>query len=440
MGRGGGSGSAGGSGGGHRHSGSSGLSGGFRSSGGSSGGFRSSSSGSSSSRGSSSLGSSRPASRPTPPRPRPTPPPPPMPSFGHMMDYGRDRRQDEQIRRQQRQIDEQQRQINEQQRQINRQMNNMGTPQFGGPVYQQPTTGTSRNTNGGGGSTSTVRTGRNSFNYSGMTSEQQRQRNEIVEKRNKASSLKGMASVAMILSIVLLLIPGFLAFIFSPKPRTKVDVKGTIAIEDATHDWLSDSAEMKKAEKGLEYFQDKTGVTTYLWVANDIDGKGGNDLSDAQLTEIVKKKYDEVFGDNKNGLLVLFLEWEDSEWLDWTWAGYNSSETFDADADEILFNNMENYYYKDISDGEFFQKSFTTTADQMMKSERAGKVRMVLGFIILASGVGLMIVSGNKLDKLNEELRVFDSALEYDRKRDPDGDGEVLTSREEELLNKYGGD
>lgn len=137
---------------------------------------------------------------------------------------------------------------------------------------------------------------------------------------------------------------------------------------DESDAWLDDRADWLDNErivtKALRYFYDKTGSQPYLVVATDIDGK--TDFTDEEGEEWTRKIYEQQFNDDGH-TVVAFVEYEESEYAYYIYAGRAAQSVIDDEAREIIADEI-NYWYTDSSldDSEYFAKVFTESADTIM--------------------------------------------------------------------------
>ena len=415
MPRGGMSGSSGGGGGGHRSSGSHSCGGGaHRSSSsfsGSGGGSRSNNSFGSS--------SSRPRHTPPPPSPSRPIPPPPRPSYSY------ERERDRQLERERLQDRREERQF----------QRDMASGDYTGSrsarTIQQQYNESSFSSSVGLTSTPS--------SSAGVTSQYAEEYNETSRKLSSINTICSYGIIGLIAGILFFLI-SIVMLVTAQAPVSKIAAVGKPQIENETSNFFDKNGELEKAQKGLEYFQDKTGINVYLWITDSVNGKSGDNLSDDELTQAVQGKYDAVFPENKSGLVVLFHEYDNDKFLDWTWYGTNTATIYDSDADEVLFQNFEDNYYSDKSDGEFVAETFKMTANTMMADHRTfpKTVRTIALFVILGSGVVVVIFTKKQKD-LKDKLEDIRSSSAYDKQygANQTAEAKAKQSEEEALMSKY---
>ena len=414
MPRGGMSGSSGGGGGGHRSSGSHSRGGG--------GGHRSSSSFSGSGSGirsNNSFGSSSSRPRLTPPPPSRPIPPPPRPSYSYERECDR-------------QLERERLQDRREERQFQRDMasgNYTGNSSVG--TTQQKYSESSFSSSGYSTTTPS--------SSAGVTSQYAEEYNETSRKLSSINTIRSYVIIGLIVGIFFFVV-SIVMLVTAQAPPSKIVAVGKPQIENETSNFFDKNGELEKAQKGLGYFQDKTGINVYLWITDSVNGKSGDNLLDDELTQAVQDKYDTVFPENKSGLVVLFHEYDNDKFLDWTWYGTNTATIYDSDADEVLFQNFEDNYYSDKSDGEFVAETFKMTADAMMADHRTfpKTVRTIALFVILGSGVVVVIFTKKQKD-LKDKLEDIRNSSAYDKQygANQTAEAKAKQSEEEALMKKY---
>ena len=144
--------------------------------------------------------------------------------------------------------------------------------------------------------------------------------------------------------------------------------------------WINNET---KLLSGLKHFYKETGVQPYLYLTDTINGS--HSPTESELESFADGLYDELFTDEAH-LLVVFFEYND-RYMDWYIAGTQAKSVIDREAADILLDYIDRYYYEDnLSDEEFFSKSFEDAADRIMKVTRSPwiTVYIVIGIAVLA--------------------------------------------------------
>ena len=114
-------------------------------------------------------------------------------------------------------------------------------------------------------------------------------------------------------------------------------------------------------ESGLKYFYKKTGVQPYVYVVGSSHG-----TTVQALQAFADEQYDVLFSDEAHYLMVFY----DNGLGGYNWAysvGTQAKSVMDNEANEILADYVDRYYYDNtITDEEFFSLSFEKTADRIM--------------------------------------------------------------------------
>ena len=123
-------------------------------------------------------------------------------------------------------------------------------------------------------------------------------------------------------------------------------------------DWFSRPSQL---ESGLKHFYKLTGVQPYVYV---VGSSHGTTLS--ALQAFADEQYDTLFSDEAHYLLVFY----DNGAGGYNWAytvGNQAKTVMDQEANEILADYIDRYYYDNtITDEEFFSLAFEKTADRIM--------------------------------------------------------------------------
>lgn len=183
--------------------------------------------------------------------------------------------------------------------------------------------------------------------------------------------------------------------------------------------WITDKNEL---EKGLRDFYKQTGVQPHVYITDNI-GSG----SDDEIMAFAEQKYGELFEDSAH-LLLVFYE-KDDYYRTYCVAGSLAESVMDADARGILLDRLDENYYSDLNDNEYFSDSFEEAADRIMvkKDEGGSSVVMPVVIFVVSLGVYLVMKKKEKDEKEKKELEEMLSAP-----LETFGDNEA-----EELAKKY---
>lgn len=146
--------------------------------------------------------------------------------------------------------------------------------------------------------------------------------------------------------------------------RKKLDT-GHNYINDCIIDepgWFDD---ISKTENQLKNFWEKTGVQPYIILRNyDADL-----ASDDEKEQWAIDYYDDHF-DRENIFLFVYFAEEDANndvgYMAYA-NGYETTSVMDSEAVEIFWNNIDKYWYADLSTDDVFIRTFNDTADTIMK-------------------------------------------------------------------------
>jgi hypothetical protein len=209
--------------------------------------------------------------------------------------------------------------------------------------------------------------------------------------------------------------------------REKLET-GTAYQNDCIIDELGWFDNISKTESRLKEFWEETGVQPYI-ILKDYDASlTTNEQKEAWTTDY----YDENF-DAENVFLYVYFAEEDTDndvgYMCYA-NGKQTSSVMDSEAVEIFWNQIDKYWYSDLSTDDLFVEAFNDTADTIMHVSTTGKdvAKWILIVIaILAAGI-FAVVLVNKRNKRAKEK------AEEDRKilETPIND-----MADDDLTNKY---
>lgn len=150
--------------------------------------------------------------------------------------------------------------------------------------------------------------------------------------------------------------------------------------------WIGSKTVM---ESGLRHFYQETGVQPHVYITDEINGS--SNASFTQIEEFTANLYDELFTDEAH-LLLLFYEPSPSDYTTYYVAGSQAKQVIDTEAADILLDYIDRYYYDlDLTEAEFFSKSFSDAADRIMQVTRSPWIPILLVFG-LAAVVGVLFL------------------------------------------------
>lgn len=182
-----------------------------------------------------------------------------------------------------------------------------------------------------------------------------------------------------------------------------------------------------KLESGLKYFYAETGVQPYLYITDNINGN--HYPTENEMESFANDLYDELFTDEAH-LLLVFLEY-DERYMDWYITGTQAKQVIDNEAADILLDYIDRYYYdSNLTDEEFFSKSFSDAADRIMTVTRSPwiSVFIVLGIVVI---IAILFIWWRKAKKQkNLEAKQMEDILNTPLNR-------FGSTEAEDLANKY---
>ncbi len=194
--------------------------------------------------------------------------------------------------------------------------------------------------------------------------------------------------------------------------------------------WLKSQSSVRKS---MQYFYDQTGVQPYLIITDNVNGEGYY-LTDDEAKEYLEDVYDSLYSDEGH-MIFLFVEFSPSRYVTYIYTGTAAGSVIDSSAREIMLGIADRYYTDpDLTDDEYFETIFETSADTLMQDYNQRSRTRSTVIIILVIGVIVIIV-------LILAKRVSDS-----RAKEAEHTKEILdtpigqSSTNEDLLKKYGDD
>lgn len=225
--------------------------------------------------------------------------------------------------------------------------------------------------------------------------------------QNNQNSTAGCLSVFL---VVIMMISGiFLLFAIMSNAAAgevveRIPLENGAVIETAYYtdelDWITDRGVM---EKGLRHFYDKTGVQPHVYITGDI-GSG----SDDEIVAFAKEKYEKLFEDSAH-LLLIFYEKNDY-YRTYCVSGALAESVIDADARNILLNILDENYYSDLDDNEFFSDSFEEAADKIMRKPGDNKSTVIVPGVIFIAALAVFLVMKKK-EKDEREKKELEEML-----------------------------
>jgi preprotein translocase subunit SecG len=197
--------------------------------------------------------------------------------------------------------------------------------------------------------------------------------------------------------------------------REKLDT-GNAYITDCIIDEIGWFDNVSKTESQLKNFWEKTGVQPYIILK----------AYDPSLTTNSEKEawaenyYDENF-DTENIFLYVYFTDKDAENVVGYMAyagGYQTSSVMDSEALEIFWNNIDRYWYTDLSTDEVFVKVFDDTADTIMHVSTTGKdilkwVLIVIAILLIGGIIVTLVKQKNKRakEKAEEDQKILNTPI-----------------------------
>jgi hypothetical protein len=175
---------------------------------------------------------------------------------------------------------------------------------------------------------------------------------------------------------------------FSATPSTRVREALPLNAADSSAPLFSDSLgwieNRAVLERGLNDFHTKTGVRPLLYITDNLSGNTRPSNEDMRI--YAKERYQELIGSNQAHLLLLFFEYDLRNYKMQIEAGSQALTVMDeAEAQEILLDYVQRYYYSDYENSQMFSIAFSQAADRIMHVTKSPwiPVFIVFGIVLI---------------------------------------------------------
>ena len=184
-------------------------------------------------------------------------------------------------------------------------------------------------------------------------------------KQNNNSLLKTFVLLVCLAFLCLIISLGLQSSTTKVVLREKLADGICISTNTVIGDELGWIADKKTVEDGIAYFYEKTGVQPYLYICDNMNGKGW-DITDAEAEAYLADMYDSLFNDEGH-MIFAFMEYDTSNYIIYIYTGTAADGVIDVDAREVFLNTADRYYMDtSLSDEEYFNAVFTKAADDIM--------------------------------------------------------------------------
>ena len=151
--------------------------------------------------------------------------------------------------------------------------------------------------------------------------------------------------------------------------------------------WIANQSQLAV---GMRNFHQATGVRPHLYIIGEIYGT--QTPTDAQLLSFAQERYDALFNDEAH-LILLFFENDAQQYGMVAVPGNQARSVIDQEAQDILLDFVQRYYYMDISEEELFSGAFSSTAERIMHvPPEPTDNRAIWLTIIIVAGVLLLVL------------------------------------------------
>ncbi len=197
--------------------------------------------------------------------------------------------------------------------------------------------------------------------------------------------------------------------------REKLDTNNAY-INDCIIDELGWFDNVSKTESQLKNFWEKTGIQPYI-ILRDYDAAL---TTDSEKEQWAMNYYNENF-DTENIFLFVYFAEEDTDndvgYMAYA-NGYQTSSVMDSEAVEIFWNNIDKYWYTNLSTDDVVANAFNDTAGTIMHVSTTGKdilkwVLIVIAIILLGIIIINLIKQKNRRakEKAEEDQRILNTPI-----------------------------
>ncbi|MDR3270949.1 MAG: hypothetical protein LBT32_05525 [Peptococcaceae bacterium] len=153
--------------------------------------------------------------------------------------------------------------------------------------------------------------------------------------------------------------------------------------------WIGDAGALTG---GLKQFYRATGIQPYVYIAAEIPGSTSiaNRPTVQDMGNYAQQLYARLFTDQAHFLLV-FYDYGDGNYVCGYWQGAQTLTVMDSEAVGILSAYIDEYYYSDLAEEEFFSQSFAKTAARIMTVTKS-PWPSVLKVFLLVVVIGLLFI------------------------------------------------
>lgn len=261
-----------------------------------------------------------------------------------------------------------------------------------------------------------------------------RNRTVYVRENGPASTLSTVLAYGIVLIIVLLMFAPTIFGMFgnggnvSTIERHKLESGNTFYTNCITDElgWFDNEA---KTESRLKDFYKETGVQPII-VFKSYDP---TIKTDSQKETWANTYYDKNIDREDAFLYVYFGEANENDVGYMCYVnGYETSSVMDQEAVSIFWNNIDRYWYTDLSTDDVMVKAFNDTADTIMKVSTTGKD--IVKWVIVAA---VVIGGGFIIVKIMKKKREGDAAEAAETERILNTPLEKMEDTADDLAEKY---
>jgi len=126
--------------------------------------------------------------------------------------------------------------------------------------------------------------------------------------------------------------------------------------------WIDSAANLNR---GLTLFHQRTGVRPLLYLTDNVNGNAWP--TNNELQTYAEARYTELIGDNPAHILLLFIENYAEDYAMWLVVGAQAMTIMDNEAQNILMDFINRYYYSDLDEANMFAQAFDSASERIMQ-------------------------------------------------------------------------
>ena len=179
--------------------------------------------------------------------------------------------------------------------------------------------------------------------------------------------------------------------------------------------WLSNKESVRRS---MDYFRNKTGVQPMLIIADNL--KGSKEFTSEQVNKYIDEIYSNAFKDEGH-MILYFCEPYEEHYYRGILCGTAAKTVIDSNAQDIIYDYVDKYYYSDYTDDQYFSRIFRDSADKIMSKvtspedvKRSIIMWAAIIFIVGISGIIIVKVVNSKMKEKELAAKILNADIGKD--------------------------